>query len=287
MATARLFISTDMQMITGVNHTAGDKDDVQSLVHALMYQDKFDIVGIASSTSWWQPGANNESFIHHVIDKYGQEQSVLAQHGDGFKSASALHDITYQGTQALAGASGIPDRTEASDAIIQQAREADAAGEKLYVATWGGLGDMARALHDAPEIAGAVRLLSVAGEQQEPNAYKYVLENFAGKGDLWWVNENSTHFGVYATPESTGSEQTDPAGNIWAETNARGHGVLGQFFYENTLDILGTNYPGDGLKMGDSHTVFYLIDGEANNDDPTSGSWGGEFQQAGDKYWID
>ena len=29
----------------------GDKDDVQSLVHALMYQDRINIVGIASSTS--------------------------------------------------------------------------------------------------------------------------------------------------------------------------------------------------------------------------------------------
>jgi hypothetical protein len=282
MSKARLFISTDMQMITGINNIDGDKDDVQSLVHALMYQDKIELVGIASSTSRWQPGKNSETFIHHVIDKYAQEQGVLAQHGSGFKSASELHNITYQGTKSLAGSSGIVAQTEASRAIVQEARKADAADVKLYVATWGGLGDVARALHDAPDIANTVRLLSVVGQAQEPNAYKFIKDNFAGKGELWWIDEQSTHFGVYATPETR-----YPTGNSWAETNAKGHGILGQFFYENTLDVRGAGGTHDGMKMGDSHTTLYLIDTPSNNDDPTAESWGGEYRKAGNQYWVD
>ena len=113
MALPRLFISTDMQMITGINNIDGDKDDVQSLVHALMYQDKFDIVGIASSVSRWQPGKNDASFIHHVIDKYAANQDELARHGSGFKTAAELHGITYQGTKTGAGSSGIGAQTQA------------------------------------------------------------------------------------------------------------------------------------------------------------------------------
>ncbi|WP_052213765.1 nucleoside hydrolase-like domain-containing protein [Belnapia sp. F-4-1] len=282
MALPRLFISTDMQMITGINNIDGDKDDVQSLVHALMYQDKFDIVGIASSVSRWQPGKNDASFIHHVIDKYGANQDELARHGSGFKTAAELHDITYQGTKTVAGSSGIVAQTEASRAIVREAREAAAAGTDLYVATWGGVGDVARALHDAPDIADNIRLLSVAGQVQEPNAHKYLKANFAGKGDLWWIDEASTHFGVYAMPDNR-----YPTGNSWAANNAKGHGALGDLFYQNTIDIRGTSGDLNLTKMGDSATILYLIDTAGNNDDPTAESWGGEYRKAGSQYWVD
>lgn len=281
MIIPRIFITTDMQMISGVNLIDGDKDDVQSMVHALLYQDKYDIVGIASSTSYWQPGKNDDDLIHHVIDVYGKDQSSLAAHGSGFKSAADLHAITYQGTKSLAGSSGLVAPTAASAAIIKAARDAEADGVPLYVTAWGGMGDIARALYDAPDIADAVRLLSVAGKVQEPNAHAYIKSHFAGKGDLWWIDEATSHRGVYGTPDSK-----DPISENWALTNAKGHGDLGEMFYQNTQDIRGLGGSVDGMKMGDSHTIFYLID-SANNDDPTAESWGGEYRKIGDKLWTD
>lgn len=281
MSKVRLFISTDMQMISGVNHVNGDKDDVQSLIHALMYQDKVDIVGIASSTSKHQPGANDEKFIRHVIDQYGKDQKTLGSYSDGFKTAAELKNITYQGNQSLAGKSGYPAASEASAAIIREAKEAAAAGEKLYVATWGGLGDVARALHDAPEIAGAIRLLSASGPAQEPNAYKYIKNEFAGEGELWWVDAQTTQRGIYGSPDSK-----RPISDKWAEDHAEDHGALGDLFHRNTQDVRGKGDDYDGVKMGDSWTVFYLID-QANNNDPTAESWGGEYRKAGDQYWVD
>jgi VCBS repeat-containing protein len=282
LSKTRLFISTDMQMITGVNHVNGDKDDVQSLIHALMYQDKINIVGIASSTSKHQPGANDERFIKHVINAYGKDRETLADQADGFKTSKQMLDITYQGTKKLANGSGYAARTEASDAIIREARAAEAAGEKLYVATWGGLGDVARALHDAPEIAGSIRLLSASGPVQEPNAHRYIQKNFAGEGELWWIDARTTQRGIYAGPEG----RLPPMSDAWAETNAEGHGALGDLFYANTQDVRGKGDKYDGVKMGDSFSVFYLID-KANNDDPTAESWGGEYRKVDDKYWVD
>lgn len=281
MITPRIFITTDLQMISGVNNIDGDKDDVQSLIHSLLYQDKYSIVGIASSTSYWQPGKNSADLIHRVLDVYEQDQDSLISRSSAFKTADQLHAITHQGTKSLAGSSGLVAPTAASAAIIKAARSADADGVPLYVTAWGGMGDIARALHDAPDIADTVRLLSVAGRTQEPNAYAYVKAKLAGKGDLWWIDEQNSHKGVYASPDSK-----NPISDDWAASNARGHGDLGDMFYNNTQDIRGTSGTVDGVKMGDSHTIFYLID-SANNNDPTAESWGGEYRKIGDQYWTD
>ncbi len=300
-ARPRVFISTDMQMITGLNHIDGDKDDVQSLVHALMYQDKINIVGLASSTSRHQPGANDKKFIHHTIDVYALDQPKLARHskpGD-FKSAEELHAITYQGTKTVARAPrlvrpvarvvswasrwGYPPRTPASNAIIKEARAAKRVGDPLYIVTWGGMGDVARALKDAPEIADTLRLISIAGPLQEPNAYKYVFENFAGQKGFWWIDVNETFRGMYASETA----KLPPAVTISEIAKfAKGHGHLGDFFYANSKDLRGKGDTYGGLKMGDSPSILYLID-EVNNDDPTASSWGGAYRKVKANYWTD
>lgn len=282
MALPRLFISTDMQMMSGVNNIAGDKDDVQSLVHALLYQDKIDIVGIASSTSKHQPGANDEKFIHLVLDQYAKDQPKLEAFSPAFKTADELRQVTYQGTKTISGTSGLVAANEASRAIISEAREAKAAGEALYVAAWGGLGDVARALRDAPDIAATIRLLSASGPKQEPYAYSYIKNQLGGKGDLWWLDAQSTQVGIYASPEG----KYENLSNSWAVANAKDHGSLGNLFYQNTIDVKGTLDDFNAVKMGDSFSVFYLLDA-ATDEDPTVAGWAGDYRKAGEKYWTD
>jgi hypothetical protein len=282
VAKARVFITSDAQMMTGVNNIDGDKDDIQSLVHAFMYQDKINIVGISSSTSQHQPGKNDEKFINLTIDEYAKDYANLAAKASGFKTASQLKSITYQGTKKLADSSGAPPATEGSNALIKEAKAAKAAGEPLYVATWGGMGDVARALKDAPEIAGTIRLLSVYGQGQESNAYKYIKDNFAGKNGFWWIDQVTTFKGVYA-----GETSKTPAVTLnQIKEFADGHGALGTLFYKNSQDLRGTGDTYSGLKMGDSGTILYLID-NADNNNPTAESWGGEYRQIGTNTWTD
>jgi Protein of unknown function (DUF1593) len=297
----RVFISTDMQMISGINHIDGDKDDVQSLVHALMYQDRINIVGIASSTSGHQPGANDKRFIHHTIDVYARDHPKLAPRGKpgDFKTAQQLHAIVRQGTKSVvraprllrpmtkvfswAGRWGYPAATAGSHAIIREARAARAAGEKLYVVVWGGVGDVARALKDAPDIASSVRLITIAGALQEPNAYRYVVENFAGRKGFWWIDINESFRGMYATETAN----LPPATTLSdVEAFAKGRGHLGSFLYENSKDLRGKGDSYDGLKMGDSPSILYLID-HVDDDDPTAESWGGSYMQSRKNYWKD
>lgn len=266
MALPRVFISTDLRL------EAQEKDDVQSLVHALMYQDKMNIVGIAGTASKFNTQDGLVRDIDSVIDVYGRDLAKLREHGTGFKSVEALKKVSHQGATDTAPPKGYSKPTDSSEAIVDEARKAAAAGEKLNVLTWGGEADIAQALHDSPGIAEHVRLFSI--DTQDIHAKEYLLDNFKGKLDMW-VDNMTTFRGTYGTPESGSMIKG------WHEENAKGHGALGDFFSKVSSDIFSKS----GVKMGDSPTVLRLLNG--NQDDPTKESWGGEFRKMSDGYYTD
>ena len=266
MALPRVFISTDLRL------EAQEKDDVQSLVHALMYQDKMNIVGIAGTASKFNTQDGLVRDIDAVIDVYGKDLAELREHGSGFKSVEALKRVSHQGATDTAPPKGYSKPTDSSEAIVAEARKAAAAGEKLNVLTWGGEADIAQALHDAPGIARHVRLFSI--DTQDIHAKKYLLDNFKGKLDMW-VDNMTTFRGTYGTPESGSMIKG------WHEANAKGHGALGDFFSKVSSNIFNKS----GVKMGDSPTVLRFLDGD--QDDPTKESWGGEFRKVSDGYYTD
>jgi Protein of unknown function (DUF1593)/Ca-dependent carbohydrate-binding module xylan-binding len=269
MAKPRVFISHDGWL------GSAEKDDFQSLIHALMFQDRINIQGIAATGSRW--GGNQKvADTHTILDTYyAQDWAKLNAHASGFKTADELKAITYQGKLWTQPTAGYSTATASSNAIIKEAKEAGAAGEKLYVLCWGGSGDVAQALHDDPSIAKHIRLFTISN--QDPNANKYIANTFAGNGDLWWIRDNTTHYGTYATPD-----QRYTLIQGFHDTHAKGHGALGDYFYKLSLDVIGLK----GVKMGDSPTILYLID-KANNADPTAESWGGEYRKIGTDYWTD
>ncbi len=266
MAKPRVFISTDLKL------TSEEKDDAQSLIHALLYQDKINIVGIAGTASKWGHQNGRVSDIDAIIDVYGKDLAKLQAHASGFKSVAELKAISHQGTTAVAPSAGFSSATASSKAIVAEAKKAAAAGETLNVLTWGGETDMAQALHDDPSIAAHVRFFNIGA--QDTAAKSYLLKNFKGAFDMW-VDNMSTFRGMYATPTAkkiiTG----------WHETHAKGHGALGDYFAKLSGDIFNVS----GVKMGDSPTVLRFLSGDQN--DPTKESWGGEFRKVSEGYYTD
>ncbi|MFD2223296.1 carbohydrate-binding domain-containing protein, partial [Microvirga arabica] len=132
-------------------------------------------------------------------------------------------------------------------------------------------------------IADAIRLISSAGSVQGSGPYKYILNTFAGQKGFWWIDVNDTLEGVFAS-----ENDKYPLAVSLAEVKefADGHGNLGTFFFENSQDLRGAGGSYSGMKMGDSPGILYLID-QANNDNPTSESWGGEYRQVGTNHWTD
>lgn len=247
----RIVVSTD---IGGT-----DPDDNQSMIHLLMYSDKFDIEGLVSSPSY---GGGNKEEILRTIDLYEKDLPELKKHNQSLASPYYLRSITKQGRKGGAPYMGYTTSTEGSDWIIKKAKEKS--DRPLWVLVWGGLDDLAQALHDAPEIQNDIKVYWIGGPNKKwsTNSYDYIAQNFP---HLWFIESNATYRGFFsggAMPDNLNSK------NYFANY-IRDAGYLGKEYKNN-------RYEGN-VKMGDTPSLLYLMDGDPNN--PTRENWGGSYEK--------
>jgi hypothetical protein len=243
----RVIVSTD---IGGT-----DPDDFQSMVHFLVYADMFDVEGLISSPY----GPGRRAHILQVIDRYATDYPNLKTHSDRYPTPDALRRVTKQGAIESAAGRGVGRSTEGSDWIVRAARRNDP--RPLWVLVWGGIDDVAQALHDAPDILPKLRVYFIGGPNKmwSVDAYNYIEQHHP---TLWIIEANATYRGWF-----TGGNQTGEWSNrAFGAAHVAGRGALGTFF-ATLLD--GT------LKMGDSPSVGYLLRGTP--DDPSQPGWGGKF----------
>jgi len=243
----RILISTD---IGGT-----DPDDNQSMAHFLMYSNLFDTEGLISSPSF---GSGNVSEILRMIDLYEKDLPKLKKHAKGFPDANYLRSICKQGRLGAAPYCGYTKATEGSDWISRCARkESD---RPLWVLVWGGLEDLAQALHDAPDIQDKIKVYWIGGPNKKwsANSYAYIVENFP---DLWFIENNASYRGFIANYKKKDEFNAD-----YYDTFISGGGNLGSDFI---------NYLKGNTKLGDTPSLLYMMDGNPN--DPIKESWGGSF----------
>jgi hypothetical protein len=246
-ARPRVIVSTD---IGGT-----DPDDFQSLIHYLMYADKFDTEGLISSPY----GEGRRKHILQILDLYEKDYPQLKAHSGDFPTPNQLRAVTKQGALNRAPGIGWSSPSEGSRWITACARRKSS--QPLWVLVWGGLDDVAQALHDAPDIAGKLRVYFIAGPNKKwsADAYQYVARHFP---DLWMIEANSTYSGWFID-----NNQEGELGNAaYYEKFIRGKGAMGKDF--------GNYYKG-AIKMGDTPSVAYLLQGDPEK--PASPSWGGSF----------
>ena len=233
-----------------------DPDDNQSMAHFLMYNNLFDIEGLVSSPSF---GDGNKSEILRMIDLYEKDLPKLKKHQSGFHSASFLRSITKQGRHGAAPMKGFDQPTEGSNWIISCAQKE--AKTPLWVLAWGGLEDLAQALHDAPEIKNKIRVYWIGGPNKKwsVNSYNYIVSNFP---DLWIIEANASYRGLFSNTDIPDSLKNDHYYNSYVRTG----GYLGADFI---------NYYDGKVKMGDTPSLLYMMNG--NPTDPLGSSWGGRF----------
>lgn len=150
----RVLISTD---IGGT-----DPDNNQSMAHLLMYSNEFDPEGLISSPSY---GTGSKKEILRMIDLYEKQLPQLQKHDDGWATPEHLHAITQQGRKGSAPYAGYSTPTEGSEWIVTCARRQS--DRPLYVLVWGGLDDVAQALHDAPDIVPNIRVYWIGGPNKK------------------------------------------------------------------------------------------------------------------------
>jgi len=252
----RIIVSTD---IGGT-----DPDDFQSMVHLLVYADCFDIEGLVSSPY----GPGRKGHILQVIDLYERDYANLRTYSQKYPTADALRTVTKQGAIEGPGYEGFGASTEGSDWIIQCARRDDP--RPLWILVWGGIEDLAQALHDAPEIEAKLRVYFIGGPNKKwsVDAYQHIATHHPC---LWMIEANATYRGWFV-----GGRQEGQWGNkAFVATYIAGHGALGEFF-ATLLD--GT------IKMGDSPSVGYLLYGTP--EDPSQPGWGGRFVRAWERPHV-
>ena len=249
----RVVVSTD---IGGT-----DPDDFQSMVHLLLYADVLDIEGLISSPY----GPGRKAHILEVIDHYEKDFANLSAHSEHYPTPGQLRSITKQGAIDRAGYFGFANQTEGSEWIIERARVDDPRPLNLLV--WGGLEDLAQALHDAPDILPRLRVYWIGGPNKKwsPDAYQYLSRNHP---ELWMIEANATYRGWFV-----GGNQADELGNSgFVLKNMTNQGALGSFFASQL---------GGTIKMGDTPSVAWLLKGQPN--EPALDSWGGRFVRAWDR----
>lgn len=243
----RVLISTDIG--------GSDPDDYQSMVHVMMYADRMDIVGLISSP----PHAGRQEHIYEVIDAYEKDLPKLKTKNPAFPSPSALRKVVKQGA-IEAQQKALPDSlSEGASWIIQEAHASD---DPLWILVWGSMTDVAQALHADASITDNIRVYSIGSwnTRMDSLSRNYVFDHHP---NLWWIESDETFRGMYM-----GGYQEADFGNLsFVETHVKGHGALGNLFWEKKQDI----------KMGDTPSVLYLLHGDP--DDPTSDSWGGAYIQ--------
>lgn len=246
----RVIVSTD---IGGT-----DPDDFQSMVHLLVYADSLDIEGLISSPY----GPGRKEHILGVIDRYAQDFANLKTYSERYPTPNVLRAMTKQGEIEVAPYAGVRHPTEGSQWIVQCARRGDP--RPLHVLVWGGIEDLAQALHDAPDILPKLRVYFIGGPNKKwsPDAYQYIADHHP---TLWIIEANSTYRGWFVC----GNQQGEWDNREFVARHVAGRGALGNYF--NT-------HLGGRMKMGDTPSVTWLLNGTPA--DPSQPGWGGQFVRA-------
>ena len=96
-----------------------------------------------------------------MIDRYARDYPNLRTHSGRLSgSRCAARDLEAR-RDRWRGSAGFGAPTEGSDWIVRCARRADP--RPLYVLVWGGIDDLAQALHDAPDILPKLRVYFIGG----------------------------------------------------------------------------------------------------------------------------
>ena len=257
----RVIVSTDIG--------GGDPDDFQSMVHYLVYSDRFDTEGLVSSP----PQAGRAADIIECLDTYEKDFENLRTWSPDYPSPQALRQLVRQGaTDSQIGKTPSSDISAGAKLIVTQAKAEDE--RPLYVIVWGSITDVAQAVHSEPTIKTKLRVYSI-GSWNTRNGQKERDYLFKNHPDLWWIESDTTFRGMYMG----GDQQSDLGNRTFPEAHIAGHGELGALFMRKKPDI----------KMGDSPSVLYLLHGNPNQ--PHAPHWGGAYARPNPKarpnYWHD
>ena len=256
----RVFVSTDIG--------GSDPDDFQSMVHYLVYADRFDTEGLISSP----PDQGRAEHILESIAAYEKDYDNLRTWSADYPTPDALRAVVRQGAIDPQPGETPEQLSEGAALLVERALVDDP--RPLYVLVWGSITDVAQAVHANPAIKTKIRVHYIGSwnTAQDKKSRRYLYEQHP---DLWWIESDFTFRGMYM-----GGNQDGEWDNVkFPELHVAGHGALGELFMAQKSDI----------KMGDTPSVLYMLHGDPAM--PETEHWGGAFirpePEARPTYWHD
>ena len=246
----RLVITTDIG--------GADPDDLQSLVHALVLANEYDLQGIIYGHAWVEANPKMaQQRIGTAVDAYEKVFTNLSAHASGYPSPDYLRAIVKGGqTEALMAGTGEGKDSEGSKLIIELVDNKDDP-RPVWVNAWGGANTIAQAFwkikHTRSPAAvkafvNKIRVYDILGQD---DAGSWIAKNFP---DALYIRNAE---GVYGWAPS----------KSWTADNVQNHGPLGEVYPTSKW-----------ATEGDSPSFFHIAARGLNEpDELTQGGWGGRF----------
>lgn len=289
LSQVRVVVSTDFPPLDvcmsgcAADHTS-DPDDIQSMVHFLLYSNEFKVEALVASSATFANVARKQNILD-LLDLYDKVDENLSKHDSAFPTATYLRYVTVQGRSGTWGKSadeniGEGKDSEASQAIINIVDRPDS--RPVWFCVWGDCSNIAQAIWRVQQTRSQKQLKAFLSKMRiyqvakQDGSIDWLMDNFP---ELFIIYNKSTYMGVFGGPnDSLGDAK-------WIETNLRNdHGPLGAAY---PLAAMGVN----GVKEGDSPSFMYLITATQKMNDPENPaeeSWGGQFIRVKNtNHWID
>lgn len=247
-------------VLTDINNAGGDPDDKQSLIHLLWHADVLDILGIIPDR--WN--ANGFTATMEGFAAYEKDYTTFLKN-KGYPAPTSLKNRVAKNESA------------AIELIYQSTKGTK---EPIYLLVWGQMHTIQKALFTYPEIAANIRLLTIGtgrkyGPKDEVPGKDCNVPNWNGPGrndiyqdqrfnQMWWLESNWTYNGMFVGNR--------PEEMLQALAQ---YGAMGQHIKEVVRSHSWAQY----FRVGDTPTVLYLIDPNNDLNDPTKGSWAGQFKK--------
>ena len=228
-----------------------EPDDMESMVHLMVYADMFEIEALITSVGWNCDPYPKEwtQYLQQVIDAYEQDVKNLMKRSkqkkflsldeeNGCQRIGYWPSAEYIRSRAVMGSErggikviGEDNDSPGSDLLIRLADEDDP--RPIYVAAWGGANTLAQAIWRVKQTRTAEQFVWDEGTWQEQcelgkQSWESIQKNIQGKGALGkvypnykWGVEGDTPSFLYVMPNGL-NDPEDPLQAGWAGYHERG-----------------------------------------------------------------
>ena len=270
-----------------------EPDDMESMVHLMVYADMFEIEALITSVGWNCDPYPREwaQYLHRVIDAYAKDVTNLMKRSrqnkflpldkeNGSQRIGYWPSADYIRSRAVMGSErggikviGEGNDSPGSDLLIRLADEDDP--RPIYVAAWGGANTLAQAIwrvkqtRSAEELKKFVRKFRIYTITDQDMQYNMRMDR-AYSSHMWLRREFKDDL-QFIWDEGTWQEQCELGKQNWAQHQQN----------IQTKGELGKEYPNYKWGVeGDTPSFLYVLPNGLNNpEDPSQAGWAGYHER--------